>query len=353
MNNKIAIIIPHYYASNISKKAFNSLKEQTKKENIIVYLINDCSPNTDCEYQDLIQEYSQFFEIKYFKTKENSGGASIPRQIGLNNSKEKYIIFLDQDDYFYDEYVIENYINAIIKYQNQKIAEIQMKSLEGIEENNNIIYKEKEPLLEGSLYFTSFLKEYNINFNPKLNKCFEDFLFLSEIIFYKEINNYKTIYLDNYSQIKYHNAILSTITYNSNFEELNKDIMSTVIPYEVIYWNELIKFYKKFNKIPKDQKEYILNILINIYLNCDFFLKIFNFNKNIFKKDELKNYIDSLIDLINLVDKNFNLIESQLKMNSWHQCICNKNYFKINFEMFKDIFQKEIINYENCYNYTL
>ena len=81
---KIAVIIPHYYNSQISKRAFDSLKYQTKKEHLVIYLINDCSPHTDCNYQDLIDEYSPYFSIQYFQTEINSG-QGITRQLGLNN----------------------------------------------------------------------------------------------------------------------------------------------------------------------------------------------------------------------------------------------------------------------------
>ena len=39
------------------------------------------------------------------------------RQLGLNNVIEDYILFLDQDDFLYDNYVIENYLNILQETQ--------------------------------------------------------------------------------------------------------------------------------------------------------------------------------------------------------------------------------------------
>jgi hypothetical protein len=44
-------------------------------------MVNDCSPNTDCEYLDIRKEFSSL-HIQYLKTKENCGPGAA-RNLGL------------------------------------------------------------------------------------------------------------------------------------------------------------------------------------------------------------------------------------------------------------------------------
>ena len=317
---KIAIIIPHYYESKVSKNALDSLVKQTKRDNLVIYIINDCSPNTDCEYSDLIDEYSPFLDIRYLKTKINSGGASIPRQLALDNSNEEYVLFLDQDDSLYDEFVIENYIRAIDKH----IAEIRMKVMD-----YNIRIK-NDSLMKGSLYSKEFLNRYNIRFNPKLNKCWEDFLFISEVNFYIDHSDYRVIELNKIAQIEYHTN-LRTITTSNDY--------LTIIPYQLIYQSELIQFYKQhYNELSQDQKDYIIDILTAFYLNCYFFLEILKINNNI-------NLYKSIIFLVDLINKNIKTIKKSLQQNSWYNEY-RTDYFELNFNFFKQTLEKDWSNYE-------
>jgi len=51
---KIAIILICYWQDEIVARALNHINAQTKRENVVIYLINNCSPYTDDEYQSLI-----------------------------------------------------------------------------------------------------------------------------------------------------------------------------------------------------------------------------------------------------------------------------------------------------------
>jgi hypothetical protein len=55
---KIGVIIPYFYPSNTIRKAFTMLSWQTRKDVLTIYMVNDCSPHTDCEYSDIINEFS-------------------------------------------------------------------------------------------------------------------------------------------------------------------------------------------------------------------------------------------------------------------------------------------------------
>ena len=93
----VDIIMPCYYSNEIIKPALEKIANQTVIDQITLIMINDCSPNTDCEYQDLIQQYSDKIKIRYFKTPTNSG-PGIARQLGLDNATSNWILFQDDDD---------------------------------------------------------------------------------------------------------------------------------------------------------------------------------------------------------------------------------------------------------------
>ncbi len=58
---KIDYIIPTYYDSSVVKVGLDKLCKQTMKDSLHITLVNDCSPNTDCNYQDIIDEYSDWY----------------------------------------------------------------------------------------------------------------------------------------------------------------------------------------------------------------------------------------------------------------------------------------------------
>jgi glycosyltransferase involved in cell wall biosynthesis len=110
--------LPCYYSSEVIRPALEILAQQTRKDAMEVILINDCSPNTNCEYQDLLNEFSSQLNIKYLKTEKN-GGPSTARQLGINNCSCPWVLFHDDDDMLYDSHVIESYLSEIEKAKNK------------------------------------------------------------------------------------------------------------------------------------------------------------------------------------------------------------------------------------------
>ena len=94
----LSVIIPVYNTEKHFKRCIDSvlkaIKKINKKNEIIV--INDGSNGN---IQEIIKEYLENYrDIIKFISQENRGrGAS--RNIGLSNSKGKYISFIDSDDY--------------------------------------------------------------------------------------------------------------------------------------------------------------------------------------------------------------------------------------------------------------
>ena len=98
---KISVIVPVYNVSQYIGRAFDSLlKQSIGFENLEVILIDDASTDNCAE---IIKGYSDKYpNVKSFFLDKNSG-ISVARNIGIRNSTADYLMFLDSDDYFFDD----------------------------------------------------------------------------------------------------------------------------------------------------------------------------------------------------------------------------------------------------------
>lgn len=110
-NYLISVIIPFYNAKKYLAETINSVLNQTYK-NIEILIIDDCS--TDGSHL-IAKKFSKIDKrIKLFRTLKNSKTVAIPRNIGIKNSKGKYLSFLDADD-LWRPTKLEEQINCIKK----------------------------------------------------------------------------------------------------------------------------------------------------------------------------------------------------------------------------------------------
>lgn len=93
---KLSIIIPTYNRNEKLLKLLNILNMQITDE-VEVIVIDDHSDN------ELKLDFPKC--LKYIRLKENSGGASVPRNVGLDNANGEYIAFIDVDDTVKDNYI--------------------------------------------------------------------------------------------------------------------------------------------------------------------------------------------------------------------------------------------------------
>lgn len=145
-------------------------------------MVNNCSPNTADEYQSIIQKYNNL-QIKYIKNKHNKGCGNA-RNLALQCAKEPYIMFMDDDDFLYDEFVIENYIRLIHQSYNKKIACIETKYIEQIDNVQTPYTPFERNALLGTIYSKFFLDDLNITFNEKLLWRQEDYFFIDQVYLY-------------------------------------------------------------------------------------------------------------------------------------------------------------------------
>ena len=109
---KISIIIPTRNRSSLLKRAIESIINQTYK-NIEIIVVDDNS-NDDTK---LVARSFENTVIKYFKNRSTKG-SNYSRNLGIKNSKGKYIGFLDDDDYFSDKNKLKDQIFLFEKNSN-------------------------------------------------------------------------------------------------------------------------------------------------------------------------------------------------------------------------------------------
>lgn len=96
---QLSIIIPYYNRLPQITRLMSVLEPQLK-DNVEVIIVDDGSNEKELDK----------FNAKIIHLKENSGTASVPRNVGLDNAKGKYIAFIDSDDI-----VKSNYIDKILE----------------------------------------------------------------------------------------------------------------------------------------------------------------------------------------------------------------------------------------------
>ena len=102
----ISIIVPVYNAGQYISKTIENVTAQTYTDWELL-LVDDCSKDKSCE---IIEEEIRRFEksgyakdkIRLLKQKENAGAANA-RNRGIDESRGRYIAFLDADDVWHPE----------------------------------------------------------------------------------------------------------------------------------------------------------------------------------------------------------------------------------------------------------
>lgn len=109
-NPLVSIIVPVYNVEKYLHKCLDSLINQTYR-NIEIVLVDDGSSDNSGTICD---EYAANDRRVIVIHKKNEG-AAIARIAGLDKSIGDFIVFVDSDDYIFEDYV-EKMMNALIKY---------------------------------------------------------------------------------------------------------------------------------------------------------------------------------------------------------------------------------------------
>jgi len=94
----VSVIIPMYNAARFITQTLESLLYQTMKD-FEVIVVDDCSTDNSVE---VVESFDEKFggRLHVIKLSENNGTPSLPRNVGIQLARGKYIAFLDSDDLF-------------------------------------------------------------------------------------------------------------------------------------------------------------------------------------------------------------------------------------------------------------
>lgn len=170
----VSIIIPSFNRESLIKETLDSLISQTYP-NWEALVVDDGSTDATC---DVVQGYSgKDKRINLIRRKREPKGASVCRNIGIENAIGEYIIFLDSDDILTPN-CLENRISFFEQYPDLDFAVFQMgvlshdghyKSQKIIKKKSNYLYSflshDLPWTITGPIWKTIFIKNEIIGFN--------------------------------------------------------------------------------------------------------------------------------------------------------------------------------------------
>lgn len=219
MNDSIllSVIVPVYNTEKFLDKCIMSILMQTGI-NLELILIDDCSTDNS---MNICQKYAKIDKrIIYHRFRENLG-VSMARNFGIEESKGKYITFVDSDDY-----VDTNaYWKILKKVKNFEMimfdmvdincySEKKVNKYDFIKENTNILKNKLNPdelfSIAGSvcrnIYLNRIIKENNLKFsvdiklsedrifNLKYISYINKFVYIAEPLYFRMLTPDSTIY---------------------------------------------------------------------------------------------------------------------------------------------------------------
>ena len=111
---KVSVIIPVYNAEKYLSVCLESILIQTLTD-FEVIVVDDCSMDNSVA---IAESYLERFggRLKILTLEENTGSGAVPRNVGLEYARGKYVYFVDADDLLID-IALEELYNCAEKYQ--------------------------------------------------------------------------------------------------------------------------------------------------------------------------------------------------------------------------------------------
>ncbi|MBP3596060.1 MAG: glycosyltransferase [Clostridia bacterium] len=312
MNEIISIIIPVYNTANYLEKCLNSILNQTYK-NLDIILINDGSKDNSL---DICMKYKILDKRISVLTQENKG-VSAARNLGIDNAKGEYIIFIDSDDYIDLKMIevlyknIQAYDVSICNYSkvyDKKIVNHKISDKEILSQKEFVINIFCDDMYGGYLWNKLIRKQIigNIRFNENLS-IMEDLVFLIDIS--ENIKNviYKSDYFF-YNYVIRRNSAINSKNINMTILDAYDVILNYLNIYPTLRTKCLYRyiyvameiFYKlyKNKKLDKKNKKRLKDIVRknigDVIFRCDY---------NIFKKLKLVLIIMFPIQILGIKER--------------------------------------------------
>lgn len=348
-NNKIkvSVLISTYNKEKFIKKTLDSILNQTMdKSDFEIIVVDDCS--TDSTPDIVSKQVESFVNYQFVQLDENSGTPAKPRNLSIDLSKGKYILFVDGDDWLPSD-ALENlytllksnktdYATGLTKYvYTDRIARSGV-ALSKIAHKKVDLKNFRKSFYHlapaGRMIKSSIIKKNNIRFPEMIYG--EDLQFFAEVFF-----NTKNISTTQ-------DVVYCANRYDENIS-LVKSEESTVVN-RMKWQNEAYRYL-----INKYKNNRIFTSLLYRIINKDILEGKF------YKKQFIKE-IDMLLpvfqDILNIIDKDFNsldYVDDELNQQAI-KLIKNGNKQEIidfvNFYLKKDDKQLHVLNDKYYYSYN-
>lgn len=198
---KISIVVPVYKVENVVGECIDSILRQTFCD-FELLLVNDGSPDNSLA---ICESYALKDSRIRIQNKEN-GGVSSARNLGIQEAKGEWIVFIDSDDFVLPEYLAdfnidENNEDLIVQglqyynsQENKYLNEIRYKSTFATGSSMRDIITDNKLLHSGYPFSKAFklsiIREWNITFNEKIS-FHEDHIFVFQYLVH--INALRTV----------------------------------------------------------------------------------------------------------------------------------------------------------------
>lgn len=272
----ISIVIPVYNVEEYLEKCVNSILMQTYRDFELI-LVNDGSTDSSGVICDEFEKKDS--RVKAYHN--NNKGAAEARNFGLKNSTQKYVWFIDSDDWLPQDALITIYNElekgdvemlsfSCLDYLDSDETFLTVKNLKRIETCNGREYLEKNNYMEPTpwlyIYSIKFLKTNNILFGG--GRGHEDDYF--NLLCFSKVNRIKKIPFELYYYRIRNNSIMTSPVSIERLEcyleliSLCKELRNSNLG-EIFIENKIYDYISRLvgllhkSKIPNNEKKQFLS----------------------------------------------------------------------------------------------
>lgn len=281
MNIKISVIIPVYNMGKYLPECLDSIVQQTLKE-IEIIAVNDGS--TD-ESLSILEKYSNDYDNIIVLTQRNQG-AGPARNNGIQHAKGKYLIFIDPDDFYPNNYCLEALYNAaednnvlicggimVLNNEGQRTVR-DSKALRDFYVNKSVktidypdIYGHQKYLFrtdlikENHIYFPAYKRFQDPPFTVKAMVCAGEFYGLDKEVYEHRVGHKKIKYsLENSTDILHGIRDVFKLAKENNLQKIYEYRLKNIYQMNIIPFykysfcgnKEIDEVIEEINKIAKD-----------------------------------------------------------------------------------------------------
>lgn len=245
----VSVIIPCYNQGAYIEECIDSIENQSYKK-IEIIVVNDGSD--DEKTINTLDKISIKNNIKIITCKNN--GVSEARNIGIANSKGKYILLIDADDKIHS-----TYIEKCVEILDRNLGDIVYCLCRRFGANRRLLYlrefSEKEMLNTNTIFCTAMYRREHFNntngYNSNMKHGYEDWDFWLSMLENNKVNIYRINEVLFYYRIKEESRnskmLQKTGLYFEAKEQLKRNHERLFLKYE----EEMKKDKKLYKKIKR------------------------------------------------------------------------------------------------------